>query len=443
MFSNVVLFFIGVIFPILAGLIFTPDILSNYGNEGFSVLAIFWAGLTFFTNFDFGVGRSVVKIVKSPLYRKKYGRDKIIAAGFLAQIFSSSLVAVIVFIIVQIIGSIFSLNHLRLFNTFLLFLPVLGATSVLRLIMEGDSKYIPSVMISTLNGVALFAFPYVMIGAGSVFDVIVITLFFRLCVLIVSMFILLYVTKHISFKLRGIPWGLYKGILDIGKWLTLGGVLSVLITYIDRFISSYNVPGSNLVYYLLPLEFIQKVSIVPVVLCRVLFPVLVDKNVSVNSDIQKIFKNALNLVMIYVLFLFFMAFFLSDIFELWLGKEFAVSAGIVPVVVLVGTAFSGLSYLVATSMIAEGMEKYHPALMMKYFPFYVVFLYLGSVEFGIVGVAFVYSSRITMESYFLMQIYVKNSKKNNSIGPLMKRSFLILIVMGVFTIGCKLWVLKG
>lgn len=63
--------FAGLAFPVLIALILIPFLIKGMGKDRFGLLTIIWMGVGYFSLFDFGLGRTLTKLVSERLGENK------------------------------------------------------------------------------------------------------------------------------------------------------------------------------------------------------------------------------------------------------------------------------------------------------------------------------------------------------------------------------------
>lgn len=194
-----------------------------------------------------------------------------------------------------------------------------------------------------------------------------------------------------------------KRLLKFGGWITVSNILSPVMSYFDRFILS-NLQGASMVsLYTAPSEIVNRLTNIPWALARALFPKL-----SSTELIKERKKNELSAYLILsiiclpgiIIGITFSHFFL----EIWLGVNYADKSAFILQVLLVGFVFNSFAQVPFASIQASGKAKVTALVHCIELVPYLIGLYWMIKNFGVVGVAYSWTIRVTIDFVILFYI---------------------------------------
>ncbi len=409
--KNTVINFLGMFLPLLVGVGAIPLAVKGLGTEGFGILSMAWIILGYLTLLDFGLSRATTKFTAEHL---KKNILKAIPSIFWTSIlmgFCFGCIGSIVLYLAtpHLINSVFKipaayLNETRqsfyLLACALPFLLVsislkgmLGAAQRFDLV---NSVYIP---VSILN----FIFPAFSLPFGFNLPVII-TLIVgsRLIATGVYFYLCLKIYPQCKQKPR-MNFSLSKKLLSYGGWITISGVISPLLVYLDRFFIGSTLSVDSLTYYSAPLEAITRLRIIPLAIMTTLFP---EFSKGLNIEDRKrmgfLFGKSVKYILlttgIISLILFFNA---HDILNIWLGKTFSEQSTTLFRIFSVSIFINFLALIPFTYLQGVGRPDLPAKFHLIELPFYIFLLGFLIKGFGITGAAYAWFLRVTFDFVLL------------------------------------------
>ncbi|HAG7225875.1 TPA: oligosaccharide flippase family protein, partial [Escherichia coli] len=192
-----------------------------------------------------------------------------------------------------------------------------------------------------------------------------------------------------------------KRLLKYGGWITVSNVVSPLMAYLDRFFISNIIGASNVAFYTAPAEGVQRLSVFPGALSRAIFPKLSRLVSKQEKDKQ---KKLAYVLMAGAIFPLCMIGFLSaeKIMTLWMGSAFSGLSASILQILLVGFFFNCIAQIPFADIQAAGKSKITALLHLCEVMPYLLLLFLSIHIYGIIGAAFAWSIRTTIDCFLLI-----------------------------------------
>lgn len=384
------------VLPLLVGVLALPYLISELGEENFGMLAIIWLVIGYFSMFDLGIGRAVIKQVSDLIGSEDYDEIPVAAWTGIISIFVMGLISgSILFlsgelILAKAFDTTKSVAAEALFYTSFA-VPFIVATTGFRALLMAEQKFFTISIIQSVNSLFNYLLPLLLLYYfGFTFIEIVISL------------LILKVLAFVAFALSGIITepslrrGIYfkkkylSGMFHFGKWVTISNVIGPLISQLDRYFIAALISVSAVTFYTTPLEVLTKLMMIPMAFITVLFPAFSTLSTHSHERREQLFSEAAKGVML----LLFPAVLLISAFadfglQLWVGSEFVEKSTFVAQIFCVIFFLRGIAYIPATYL--PGMDR--PDLPAKFHLAEIILftsaLYLAGKTGDINNVAFV------------------------------------------------------
>lgn len=416
--------------PLLAALAFIPYTLAKLGDEGFGVLTLIWALIGYFNLFDFGAGRAMTYEI-SRLQNQEHGQDALRIKTILkAGVFLTSATGILGCLITLILAPYLAHDWLKISPTWqadtLLALQItaLGVipatiTSGLRGAMEGMGYFMPSNINKLLLGFSMFTMPAISIAlhGPSLWHITLYLVFTRLFIVTLGVIQLRhclilknYVVSQ-STQLVGSIKQQIRGLMSYGVWVSITGIISPLMVFGDRFFISGIVGADKLSVYAIPQEGLMRLLMIPIAICGALMPLfasIVDK-----QQLQNTFQeNYRRMVKIMAALCILTAIVAYPILSIWLTPAFADQAYPITLIFIAGTFLNGLATVPYTFLHAIGKTKITAQFHMAELVIYIAVLYVLTKHFGLMGAAFAWVLRVSLDLGLLHFASKKTFKTN-------------------------------
>jgi O-antigen/teichoic acid export membrane protein len=414
--KNVIYNISGYGIPLLFALIIIPFLIDGLGDERFGILNLALVIIGYFSLFDFGLGKTLTKIIAEKIGSSQTAEVPRIFWTSLYLMIGISIFGTITlsFLTPFLVNSFFNISEtlrgetISSFYLLALSLPIVIANAGFRGVLEAYQKFNIINSIRIVLGILTFLVPLIcLIFTKNLFWIIFFLTVVRLIVwvvYIVQCFKLdLNLKKDFRFDSK-----LVKSILKLGGWMTVSNVIGPLITYLDRFLIGSLISATAITFYVTPYEVVTKLLLIPAAIMGVLFPVF-SANYLNNPEFNK------KLVLRGTKYIFILLFPLSLLIitfsyqgmELWLGRKFADTSFLILRFLAAGVFFNSLAYIPFTFLQGIGKPDITAKVHLIELPLYLIAILIAINEAGINGVAFVWFIRMLIDFIVLFQLTKK------------------------------------
>ncbi|MBN2011727.1 flippase [candidate division KSB1 bacterium] len=412
--KNTIINIIGMLLPLVVGVVSIPYIIKGLGNELFGILSIAWVILASLTLLDFGIARATTKYVSEDV---RTGNGDLVPPITWTAIIISLLLGITGGIIFYYLIPIIITSYLRItpdniYETRLSFIAIAYAIPFLLLTNSLKGVLGAAQRFDLINYVTIpvnsfsFVFPIFSLWFGVSLSTIMVYIVVTRIVATIIYFILclnIYpACKHIQLPRLDIV----KKLSSYGIWVTVTGVINPVLVYVDRFFIGSILSMELLTFYAAPLEAVQRLRILPSALMITLFP---EFSTGITASDEKIkymlFSKSFKTILIFsgVICLSLFAFS-NEIILLWLGESFVEKSAIILKIVSISIMFNFLALVPFTFLQGIGRPdlpaKFH--ILESIFYFFILNLFIK--KFGLVGAAYAWSLRVVID-FFLLFIW--------------------------------------
>ncbi len=432
---------LGFIVPLLLAFLTIPILIDRLGTAKFGLLTISWMILGYFSLFDLGLGRTLVKIVGEKLAKNKIDDIPVLFWTSLLLMCGIGFLAVLLFL--PISGQIVStLNQIppglhgeatRTIKILILGIPFVVFTAGLQGVMEGQQNFRLVGILRILNGTLTFGGSLAAVLITTRIDLIALVLLVSRMVYGLVCFILdLWVFP----PLRRVSIDLHHAgsLLTFGGWLTVSNLISPFLVYFDRFFVGAWISLQAVAYYVTPYEIVTKSSVLTTALVSVLFPTFAGKFAVDKGKAEAIYLKArktLSLLLFPVALLFIILG--NSLLKLWLGEEFALHGTIVMQLLAIGIFVNGPAQIAFVLIQAANRPDFTAKWHLIEVPFYLLLLYAGTKYYGLAGAALAWTVRVTVDAVLLFWFAGKllqiSSGKGKSFAIFMGIAILLLFLL--------------
>lgn len=395
---------IGYIIPTLIAVPAIGFLAKKLPLELFGIFTIFLALVGYASIFDLGLTRAVIREI-SFFREDAKERAKIISTAsiviFLLGVFAMLLIFINLGNIINILKvSPAYYNDIHYSLILLAFtIPLYLMTQLWSSILEGDERFFEVNCQKSFSNSILALIPAVMILFGiSLSNAILGLLIGRVISAIVAFY---YVRDDVLNKKFHFYYVTFKRLFFFGGWMTISNIISPLMVYFDRFIISGMLGAKVVGFYTAPSEAVSRLSIIPGAIARALFPRLsrTDNDASKNKDL--IFSYIiLGVVCLPVALGVYI--FSEFILTAWLGLEYGENSKDILKVLIIGFIFNSFAQIPFAIIQSKGKPKITAFIHCSEIIPYLIALYFGIKEFGIIGAAYVWTIRVIIDYFLLM-----------------------------------------
>lgn len=409
--------------PLLAAAACIPYTLSELGAAGFGVLTLIWALIGYFNFFDFGAGRALtyeVSRLHSQLQEKEAAIQRIEIHPILrAGLVLTFVTGIIGFLLIYFAAHPLAFTWLKITpawqqDSFLaLQITALGVlpatlTSGMRGAMEGLGQFKESNINKIFIGFCMFLLPALSIYLhGPVLAWITVYLVLaRLAALLYGLWQLksyvfigrikaAYADLTSPLNAPQLRAQMLR-IMSYGFWVTVTGIVSPLMVYGDRFFVSALVGVERLSEYAIPQEGLMRLLMIPIAICGALMPVFatITHRPELRKSYQTQVRRMAKLMALLCLICLLLAY---PVLAVWLSPDFAQKAFPITVVLLFGTFLNGIAVVPYTLLHATGNTKTTALFHVFELFFYMALLILLTQNFGLMGAAFAWVCRVSVD----------------------------------------------
>jgi len=402
--------------PILIALMTIPILVDGLGTARFGILTLAWMVVGYFSLFDMGLGRALIKFVAERLGTKQ--ADEIPGFVWIAILLMVLLGGggggVLFFMSPWIVEEALNIpaelqaETLSAFYYLAVSLPFVIASIGFRGVLEAHQYFGIVNIIRVPLGALSFVTPLAILPFSQSLSHIVLALVY---IRVISCFVYIVVCINTSPELRLRPqFDMHKArqLLRFGGWMTVTNVIGPLMVYMDRFLIGSVLTVSAVAYYATPYEMVTKLWIISGALMGVLFPAF-SATVSNNPRQARILcKQALKFTFLLLLpIVLIIVTYANEGLNLWLGEEFSDNSAVVLQLLAVGVLVNSHAQIPFGIIQATGRADLTAKLHLLELPFYLLLLWWSLNNYGIAGAAFAWLLRVTFDMVFLFGVTYK------------------------------------
>jgi len=413
---NILWNFAGNALPLIAGVLSFPFLLDGLGTDRFGLLMLAWVLVGYFGLFDFGLSRAVTHMVAHQLSAGDAKAASGIAATALRLMWVLGMVAAAMVLLfaawlpkgVLEIPKDIQQETVASFCTLALSVPFVIHTAGLRGLLEAQHAFRAASLIRMLLGVGTFVGPLIGVSLGgglvSVMGILVVVRvagwFLHKCA----------VDQCIQVSLGEGMFSRHwlRPLLTYGGWLTVTNIVGPLMVYLDRFVVGATLSVTAVTYYSVPYEVVTRVWVISAAITGVLFPLF---SASWGADQAKgahyMRKGALYVTMALFPICAFLAYLAPEIFNLWLGSEFADKSTTIFRWLTAGVLIGGVAQVFFALVQGAGRSDWTGKLHLAEAIPYWLLLLLMLHQYGVVGAAVAWFVRTAVDAIVLIWLASK------------------------------------
>lgn len=413
--------FVGLAVPLVVAAISVPELINKLGQERFGLLALAWGLIGYAGALDLGIGRATTHLVSK--FRSGNEAEKLLIPTVrVTAIKITSLVGFFGFLIIFCAGLLGVGNLINaaqvdpneiLISILVLSvaLPLQTISATYRGVNEAYLNFKGISMVRAFLGVANFGVPLAMTNFSE-------KIYYLIGSLVVSRVIALLAFKMLADRCveDAVDLGkaqfsieIAKKMTTFGGWFTISSIINPAVGIADRFIISAVISVGAVSVYAIPYEMVAQSLIVVGAITTVMFPFFSQLRTHAPTKVMGVFYRALGASLVIVLMITFSYHLIGDsILRLWLGVEMneemvgilkTLSFGLVPYTV--GTLCTSLLH-------SNGKTKLTAQINIIEFPFFLMLIYCLTNEFGILGAAYAWVLRVTIDAAIFLYYAVSD-----------------------------------
>ena len=440
---NVLWNFAGQIAPLFAAVIAIPVLIRGLGTDRFGLLTLAWMVIGYFSLFDFGLGRALIKLVSEALGEGRLTEiPKLVWTALALMALLGIAGAASMFVLSGwLVTSVLKVPEnlraegLNSFRVLAFSVPVIIFTTGLRGILEAYRRFDLVNLVRMPLGILTFVAPLAILPLSNRLDVIVLAL--------LGVRILLCIVNAVMCE-RVVPGLLsrfsYSGrlvgpMLRLGGWMTVTNVISPVMVYMDRFLIGGLLGLAAVAYYVTPYEIVTKLLVIPGAVVGVLFPMFSAGMADDRLQAAQLFRRG-----VYSLFLslfpivLLVTVFAAEGLRLWLSDEFSLHGTAVLRWLAAGVLVNSLAFVPVAFVQGAGRSDLTAKLHLAELPFYLLVLWLFVQQWGIVGAAAAWTLRVSVDAVVL---FAMSAQLERELGRTLKKdSMIFAAALIVLALGC-------
>jgi O-antigen/teichoic acid export membrane protein len=442
---NVLWNFAGQIAPLLAAVFAIPALIKGMGVDRFALLTLAWMVIGYFSLFDLGLGRALIKLVSEKLGE---GRSTEIPELVWTALWLMTLLgiagAAVMFVLngwlvtgVLKIPAVLQEEASSTFRLLAWSVPVVILTTGLRGILEAYRRFDLVNMVRMPMGVLTFVAPVAVLPFSHRLDIVVLVLLaLRVLICIVHAvqceMVLPGLLRRVSYSSR-----LVRPMLGFGGWMTVSNVVSPIMVSMDRFLIGSMLGLAAVAYYVTPYEIVTKLLVIPGALVGVLFPMFSASLAGDRPQAVALFSRSVCWLFLALFPVILVAVvFASEGLRLWLSEEFALNGTTVLQLLAVGVLFNSLAHIPFAFVQGAGRADLTAKLHLAELPFYLLLLWVFMNQWGIVGAAAAWTLRVAVDA---VALFVMSAWLETDLGRTLKQDALMFVpALAVLAVGCWL-----
>lgn len=400
---------IGSLTPLILALTTIPLYLNIIGAERYGALAIAWLILGYFGLFDLGLGRATAQKIAAARESTDAKRIEIywtaLIISFLVGLIGALFIwgAGYIFIGKYFQASAIIIAEILVALPFLgLILPIVTVSSIATGTLQGREYFLEYNLGIILGSVLFQLFPlftawyfgtelYLLIIAAGVAR------------LMAFIFIKYLLWRKMLYRSKPkISKEMASNLLSFGGWMTLTAIIAPVIYMVDRFVISAVLGAAAVALYVIPYQISSRLSIIPTALNNAVFP----RMSSIDRDQERhiwILSTKVTLAIMTPIIIG-LIFNMHWLLKVWIGTEIAQEAYLIGQILLISSWGLGMALLPLTVLHSRAQPKKPLMAYLIEIPLYIVALWYGLENYGLIGAAAAFAFRCTLDAILLSAI---------------------------------------
>ncbi len=418
---NVIWNVMATMLPLLVGVAVIPRINAQLGVERYGLLSVIWILIGYFSVFDFGLGRTLTKVVAdrmgTPLERE------------IPEMVSTvvGVVALLGLALGVVVGAsapwvVRSLLHvprteageaIAAMRWLALALPfVLVATAWIGL-LEGLQKFAMLSVVRVPAGILMFLAPLAVLPLSHRLDTVAAALTaVRIGQACVLMRMAWHSVPQIRRHLLGIKRSLLRPLLTFGGWLTVSNVVGPLMVYADRFLITATLGPAAVAYYTVPYDVLTRLLVLPTAIQGVLFPTFAFMTRQDSSGAARVFARASEInFAVFAPVMVLVQLLGGDLLRVWMGSSFEEHSAAVAEILVFGVLLNAMTRTAFVFVQSSGRANWSATVHLAELPLYVAALWWLLPRYGIRGAALAWTTRVVIDTviFYLLSARLERS----------------------------------
>lgn len=416
---NIIWNVLGTVAPILVGIVTVPLTVHGLGTERFGFLSVIWLLIGYFSIFDLGLGRTLTQLAASHLARGE--EPQIAPLAWTSLIFITGLSTLAGLALA--LSSGYLAGHLLAASSagfqseasaaivwIALSLPFVLLTTALMGLLEGYQQFALTNLMRAPMGILMLVAPLAVLPFTRDLGVIAGAL---AGVRVLNAALVGCLTRRAVPALQGAPVfrpRLLRPLLAFGGWLTVSNVISPALTYFDRFFIAGSLGAAAVAYYTVPYDVLNRVLVLPGAIQNVLFPTFAQLHVHHRSRAAQVFeRSSVATLLLMIVPLVATLLLANQGLTLWVGPAFATHGALVAKILMAGVLVNAMARTPFVFVQGAGHAKWTALLHVIELPMYVLALWWLLKVDGIVGAAWAWTARVSIDcaALYAMSLWIE------------------------------------
>ncbi len=415
--KNSLLNLTGMIIPLLVGVVAIPFAVKGLGTEGFGILSIAWVLLSYLALLDFGLSRATTKFAAESLHQNNHQAiPSIFWTASSISVGLGVLSGVVLWLVTPLlVESLLNIptEHIEetkdAFRVIAVAMPFILLTISLKGMLAAAQRF------DLVNGVLIplnilnFIIPALSLWmALNIFHVMLLIVISRIVATAIYGLFTFRVYPECRTK-REFQKPLLRRLISYGSWVTVTGVVSPLLVYLDRFFIGSLLTMNALTFYAAPLEAITRLRVLPQAVMTTLFPEFSAGDSGQTTDrIALLFGKSLKFILMTMgIMCLFLLFFGRDILHIWLGGDFAEKSTFIFQVFSMAVLINFLALVPFTFLQGIGRPDIPAKFHLAEIPVYLLILWPLIRSWGIEGAAVAWGIRVALDTTLLFAASIR------------------------------------
>jgi len=406
---------LGAFLPIAIGALSVPYLLRHLGIERFGILTLLWTIVGYASLFDLGLGRAATQQIAS---RIALGKEADIAGVISTATLLTTIIGVVFGLLLAgcsglLAGRVLHVSAANVADVrealliVSLGIPMATLSNGLRGAAEAFRRFADVNLVKIITGTAIFLLPLcgTWIWGGGLATVAIMLV----CARLLGLLLFMRLRRQLPYdqtSLVRLSASESRGIALTGLWMSISGVISPLLIYMDRFLIANILGAVNVAYYTTPFEILVRLLILPAAIGSSLFPRFSAQYSTEPHQARQLFTTLVKrTALIMAALCMGCAFLIHPVLTYFASPEFANRSDPVVYVLLIGIFFNGLANIPYTALHSIGSVRFTGALHVTELICYVPVLVVLLKTLGLPGAALAWTLRTAADCGFLFAKY--------------------------------------
>jgi O-antigen/teichoic acid export membrane protein len=408
--TNILWSLLGRLLPMGLAVFTIPIIIKGLGNERFGILTLIWMIVGYANLFDFGLGRALTQLVSQRIGEENTDDlpDLIWTTVFLLTGFGSIAAIALFSFAPYVVHTFLKVSPQNEPETVLAIqslafcLPIFFASSAFSGVLAAYQKFKTATMVNLpmllFNFVGpLLVFPF----THNLAAVMLMLLLGRIITLFTNGWMCCKTVPNLMQKIH-FNRSYIRQLFSFGGWMTVTNVISPLMVTFDRFLIANILTASVVAFYTTPFDVVSKLLIIAQCITNVLFPAFSTALVNNPERAKSLFvKSTLSILVLTAIPAIGLMLFAPQAFTLWINANFAKEAAPIAQVMSLGILINAISAVPFVYIQAKARPDITAKFHLLEFPVYALVIWYAVHQFGLIGAAWAWVIRVSMDGLLL------------------------------------------